>query len=85
MFRTASCLAIAICAAGAAYSQTAGLPLWAYGYITPAAAPLDYSTKCSGERPSDCDRPGGLPVDPQNTVRHLEGSDGAFTVAQINY
>jgi cytochrome c553 len=72
------------CFAGAAYSQGAGLPLWAYGYITPSAAPADYSTKCLGERPSDCDRPGGLPVDPQNTIRHLDGSDSAFTVAQIN-
>ena len=83
--RTACCVIIATFVAGVAYSQTAGLPLWAYGYIAPAAAPVDYSTKCVGDRPSDCDRPGGLPVDPQNTVRHLDGSDGAFTVAQINY
>jgi cytochrome c553 len=72
------------CFAGAAYSQTAGLPLWAYGYITPAATQVDYSAKCLGERPSDCDRPGGIPVDPSNTVRRLEGSDLTFTVAQIN-
>jgi cytochrome c553 len=38
-----------------------------------------------GERPLDCDRPGGLPTDPQNTIRRLSGSEGAFTVAQISY
>jgi cytochrome c553 len=70
--------------AGAVYSQTPGFPLWAYGYIALPATLADYSTKCVGDRPSDCDRPGGLPVDPQNTVRRLEGSDGAYTVAQIN-
>jgi len=69
--------------AGTAYSQNA-LPLWAYGYITPAANPVDYSMKCTGDRPSDCDRPGGLPTDPQNTPRRLEGSDRVYTVAQIN-
>ena len=73
------------CVAGAAYAQTTGFPLWAYGYITRPPALVDYSTKCPDDRPSACDRPGGLPVDPQNTVRHLEGSEGAFTVAQINY
>jgi cytochrome c553 len=72
-------------AAGGVRLQTAGLPLWAYGYITPPAAPGDYSTTCMGERPLDCDRPGGLPTDPQNTIRHLSGSEGAFTVAQISY
>jgi cytochrome c553 len=82
--RVAISLILCGCFAGAAYSQGVGLPLWAYGYITPAAAPADYSTRCLGERPSDCDRPGGLPVDPQNTIRHLDGSDLTFTVAQIN-
>jgi cytochrome c553 len=75
---------VCIAAAGARL-QTAGLPLWAYGYITPAAAPDDYSSKCLGTRPLDCDRAGGLPTDPQNTVRRLAGSEGTFTVAQISY
>ncbi len=82
--RVGVCLIVSACVAAAAGAQTTGLPLWAYGYITPAASPADYSTKCLGERPSDCDRPGGLPTDPQNTPRHLAGSDGEFTVAQIN-
>jgi len=73
------------CIAGAAYAQTTGFPLWAYGYISLPATLVDYSAKCPGDQPKDCDRPGGLPVDPQNTVRHLDGSAGAFTVAQINY
>jgi cytochrome c553 len=60
-------------------------PLWAYGYITLPTAPQDYSVKCQGEKPSDCDRPGGLPVDPQNTPHTLAGSTGTFSVAQINY
>ena len=80
------CIGLILCGcfAGVVFSQGASLPLWAYGYITPPAAPEDYSNKCPGDRPRDCDRPGGLPVDPQNTIRHLAGSDGAFTVAQIN-
>ena len=72
-------------ACGAARLQTAGFPLWAYGYITLPASPGDYSATCLGERPLDCDRAGGLPSDPQNIVRRLPGSDGAFTIAQINY
>jgi cytochrome c553 len=72
-------------ASGGVRLQTAGLPLWAYGYITTPAAPGDYSTTCLGERPLDCDRAGGLPTDPQNTIRRLSGSEGAFTVAQISY
>src|SRR5262249_35617272 len=78
-------LIVFACFAGALYAQTAVLPLWAYGYIMPPASPADYSTRCTGDRPSDCDRPGGLPTDPQNTPRRLEGSDGVFTVAQVNY
>ncbi len=65
--------------------QTAGLPLWAYGYIALPATPGDYSARCLGERPLDCDRAGGLPSDPQNIIRRLPGSDAAFTIAQINY
>src|SRR6266576_3955743 len=63
MRRPASLVILCGCFAASVYCQTAGLPLWAYGYIAPAAAPVDYSTKCVGDRPSD----------------------GAFTVAQINY
>jgi cytochrome c553 len=61
----------------------ADLPLWAYGYVTAPANPGDYSARCLGTRPADCDRPGGLAKDPANTVRSLEGSDRTFTVAQI--
>jgi cytochrome c553 len=63
--------------------QTAGRPLWAFGYKTPPAAPVDYSTRCAGARPADCSRPDALPADAQTAVRRLEGSAGAFTVAQI--
>ena len=69
----------------AAPLQPAGLPLWAYGYIEPPTAPADYSTRCLGNRPLDCDRPGGLPNDPLNTLHRLPGSEGAFTVAQITH
>jgi len=40
-----------------------GFPLWAYGYKTPPAAPQDWSGRCPGSRPRDCDRPGGMPAD----------------------
>jgi len=81
------CIGLIVCGcmAGAASSQTASFPLWAYGYISLPAVMVDYSTKCPGDQPAACDRPGGLPVDPQNTIRHLDGSEGAFTVSQINY
>lgn len=64
-------------------SHTAGFPLWAYGYITPPEPAEDWSEKCLGSRPRDCDRPGGMPKDPSNTLLHLPGSDLAFTQAQI--
>ena len=64
-------------------TQTALLPLWAYGYITAPAAPGDYSTRCTGANPQDCDR-GRLPDDPTNMPRSLAGSDRTFTLAQIN-
>jgi len=81
-----ACIWLILCAGVAATaSAQAAFPLWAYGYITLPATLADYSTRCPGDQPAPCDRPGGLPVDPQNTIRHLEGSDGAFTVAQINY
>lgn len=73
------------CVASLAYSQEPGFPLWAYGYIAYPSPPVDWSVKCLGDKASDCDRPGGLPTDPQNTPRTLEGSDRTFTVAQINF
>ena len=60
------------------------IPLWAYGYIAYPPMPGDYTMKCQGERADPCDRPGGLPTDPNNTPRTLAGSDRTFTVAQIN-
>ena len=72
-----------VCAALAgALLRAAGLPLWAYGYITLPVSPVDYSSKCTGARPFDCAR-GGPPTD-AGTIRHLPGSDGAFTLAQIH-
>jgi len=64
-------------------SHTPGFPLWAYGYITPPQPAEDWSEECLGSRPRDCDRPGGMPKDPSNTLLHLPGSDLAFTQAQI--
>ena len=66
-------------------AQAPAFPLWPYGYIAYPANPGDYSTKCPADLPAACDRPGGLPTDPSNTIRRLEGSDASFTVAQINY
>ena len=75
-----------LCAASslALRAQMTTIPLWAYGYITYPATPGDYTQKCQGERADPCDRPGGLPTDPNNTPRTLAGSDRTFTVAQIN-
>ena len=84
MKRIAATLFVLVCIASARL-YTAGFPLWAYGYITPPPPTSDWSARCLGARPLDCDRPGGLPSDPQNTIRRIEGSDGAFTVAQISY
>jgi len=81
------CVAMAVMAlgvAGIAWGQASTLPLWAYGYISYPSSPDDYTAKCQGERADPCDRPGGLPVDPGNTPRTLQGSPLAFTVAQIN-
>jgi cytochrome c553 len=64
-------------------SHAPGFPLWAYGYITPPEPAEDWSEKCLGSRPRDCDRPGGMPKDPSNTLLRLPGSDLAFTQAQI--
>ena len=74
------CLAASVIAR----AQMTSLPLWAYGYVTYPAMPGDYTQKCQGERADPCDRPGGLPTDPNNTPRTLQGSDRTFTVAQIN-
>ena len=64
-------------------AQTPGFPLWAYGYKTTPAAPQDWSTRCPGNRPRDCDRPGGMPTDSSKTPMRLAGSDRTFTVAEI--
>jgi len=82
--RAATLLVCAVCAITVARAQMTTLPLWAYGYITLPATPGDYTMKCQGERADPCDRPGGLPTDPNNTARTLEGSDRTYTVAQIN-
>ena len=60
-----------------------GFPLWAYGYKTVPAAPADWSGRCPGTRPRDCDRPGGMPTATSNALLRLEGSDRSFTVAEI--
>ena len=52
-------------------AQMTMIPLWAYGYIAYPANPGDYTQKCQGERADPCDRPGGLPTDPNNTPRTL--------------
>jgi len=82
--RAATLLVCAVCAITVARAQMTTLPLWAYGYIRLPATPGDYTMKCQAERADPCDRPGGLPTDPNNTARTLEGSDRTYTVAQIN-
>ena len=82
--RLAVLLLAAVCGAAVARAQMTTIPLWAYGYITYPANPGDYTQKCQGERADPCDRPGGLPTDPNNTPRTLAGSDRTFSVAQIN-
>jgi cytochrome c553 len=64
-------------------SHQEGFPLWAYGYIQPPQPAEDWSKKCLGTRPRDCDRPGGMPKDTSGKLMYLEGSDLAFTQAQI--
>lgn len=76
-------LACLVAAGVRLHTQAAALPLWAYGYIAPPVAPGDYSKRCTGANPQDCDR-GTLPNDPTNTPRSLGGSDRQFTLAQIN-
>src|ERR1041384_2842445 len=65
-------------------AQMTTIPLWAYGYIAYPANPGDYTQKCQGESADPCDRPGGLPTDPNNTPRTLAGSERPFPVAQNN-
>ena len=60
-----------------------GFPLWAYGYKTAPAAPEDWSGRCPGTRPRDCDRPGGLPADTTGARLTIPGSERFFTVAEI--
>jgi len=64
-------------------AQTPGFPLWAYGYKTTPAAPEDWSIRCLGNRPRDCDRPGGMPTDSSKTPMRLTGSDRTFTITEI--
>ncbi len=64
-------------------SHREGFPLWAFGYIVPPEPPEDWSQRCLGDRPRDCDRPGGMPADTTGNLMTLEGSDLAFTQAQI--
>lgn len=70
-------------AAGGVQLQMPDLPLWAYGYKTPPATWQDWSERCLGTRPRDCDRPGGLPADTTQKPLSLAGSSRTFTVAQI--
>lgn len=62
---------------------TPGFPLWAYGYKTPPAAPEDWSGRCQGTRPRDCDRPGGMPADTTGATLTIPGSGRSFAVAEI--
>ena len=59
-------------------SQTPGFPLWAYGHIAPPDPPEDWSERCLGTRPRDCDRPGGMPTDPSNTPLRLELPESTY-------
>ena len=60
-----------------------GFPLWAYGYTTPPAVPQDWSNRCPGNTPRDCDRPGGMPTDTSNNRLTIPGTGKGFTVAEI--
>ncbi len=79
-------LLLAMCVAAGTtrlHTQSDEFPLWAYGYITRPAMPEDWSQRCLGTRPRDCDRPGGMPTDSSGTLLRLAGSDKAFTISQI--
>jgi cytochrome c553 len=60
-----------------------GFPLWAYGYKTVPAAPQDWSNRCPGNTPRDCDRPGGMPADTTGEKLTIPGTGKSFTVAEI--
>jgi cytochrome c553 len=81
------CLAVWALLSASADLQTVvqpdGLPLWAYGYKMPPTAPEDWSRRCLGTRPRDCDRPGGLPIDTSGALLQAPGSGRRFTVAEI--
>lgn len=64
-------------------SHQPDFPLWAYGHMEPPDPPEDWSQMCLGERPRDCDRPGGMPRDTSDTLMNVEGSDLSFTQTEI--
>ena len=72
--------AVAALLAPPAFAQ---LQPWAYGLRAYPETPDDYTERCLGNRPADCDRPGGMARDPADTPRTLEGSEFTFTVAEI--
>jgi cytochrome c553 len=60
-------------------------PLWAYGYKEPPSNAEDWSDRCEGTRPRDCDRPGGMPRDESGELLSVPGSDRQFTVEIITH
>ena len=83
-------LSLAVAAAAHVLAQTPqfrvlmpGFPLWAYGYKTVPAAPQDWSNRCPGNTPRDCDRPGGMPADTTGEKLTIPGTGKSFTVAEI--
>jgi len=60
-------------------------PLWAYGYREPPANAEDWSDRCEGTRPRDCDRPGGMPRDTTGELLSVPGSDRQFPVEIITH
>jgi cytochrome c553 len=60
-----------------------GFPLWAYGYMAPPGVPQDWSNRCPGNTPRDCDRPGGMPTDTSGNRLTIPGTGKSFTVAEI--
>jgi cytochrome c553 len=74
---------VALAQDSVAPSHAPGFPLWAYGYVIPPDPPEDWSQRCLGARPRDCDRPGGMPKDLTNALMSVQGSDLEFTQAVI--
>ena len=60
-----------------------GFPLWAYGYKQVPKDPQDWSGRCPGNTPRDCDRPGGMPTDQTGEKLTIPGTNKFFTVAEI--